>query len=153
MESKNKSLILTIAIITILTIGIVLVIVFNGNAQKSIEDPIGLEGQEYTHINEDMSMTNTSTKLSEPKKIGDIEIKDIKLETVNAVTTITATVLNNGTKADGDYMVKLRFLDDGGKQIIEIGAYINATEPGSTSLLSATTTLNFVNAYDFEVIK
>ena len=109
--------------------------------------------QKYSELHGNLSKTNTSDKLKENKTLGSLEIKDIELTTENNVTTLMANVVNNGDRVDGDYMVTINFFNDTGRNIMDIMGYINKVEPGEITLLYATTTTDFANAYDFEIVK
>lgn len=109
--------------------------------------------QKYIVLNDDLSKTNMSDKLKEIKKIGDLEIKDMQIITADNVTTVKASVTNNGSVTDGNFMVDLDFKNDNGRSILKIKAYINKVEPGKTVLLTTTTTTDFANAYDYTITK
>lgn len=158
---SKKIIAILIGIIVLILIVIVWRILIMGKKEKTSKNlqyeqklqELETIGQKYTQLNEDLSMTNTSEKLNESKKIDELEIKDMKLYTKDNITTITATVINNGTTASKDFIAKINFIDDQKNSIIEIAAYINGIEPGQTTMLSATTTMDFVNAYDFIVTR
>ena len=110
--------------------------------------------QNNIQMSEDMqTKTNISSKVTDPKDFGKLQIKDMKLETKNNVTNITANVVNNGTQTDGGYMVTLNFFDDKGRSMLEVIAFINTVEPGQTTLLTTQATTDIANAADYTITK
>lgn len=148
MRKWEKYWILSLIILVILVLIIVGVI----NNKKEEEQAIVNEPKEkYVQVQEDGSKVNTSNKLKETKKLGNLSISNISLKSQGNESFVTASVKNNGSSVDGDKFITITVLDDKQNVITKVDAYLSTIEPGEETVLRSTTSADFANAYDFKV--
>ena len=116
--------------------------------EEDIEDV-----EEYVIIADDGTKINTSEKLSETKTIDGIEITNIQLTESGNVTQLLATMTNTSDETQGGYIATLTLIDEDGNAILEMSPYIDSLEPGESTELNASATLDYANAYDFTIEK
>ena len=105
------------------------------------------------NILEDGTKYNTSEKLQETKKIEGIEISDMQLTQKDNVTLLLGTITNTSDTTQGGYPVAIKVMDKDGNEITTIVAYIGTLEPGKTTQLNTSKTIDCVNAYDLSITK
>ena len=145
----NKKIIIifgTVIIIITIIIGIVYKI-----KQKNKEPE--KENKEIPPITvmEDGTKVNTKEKLNEAKLVNDLLISNIQLTEKNGVTTLLANITNKGEKKTEFKRLKIVFLDEKGNEISSATAFLSPLEVGETTQLNASTTSNYINAYDFKI--
>lgn len=151
MKSNEKILITILVIITLC------LVIFAVNRGKSKDVEGNVKGstndvmKEYVQMTEDGTKVNTSEKLGEKKTVNNIEFTDIQLTENDGETLLIATVRNTGSVKTEMFAVSITLLDENGKEIKTIPGLVAPLEPGATSKFSSSTTLDFVNAYDFKV--
>ena len=148
-----------VLLIAVLVIAIVLIVglAIGRNIKKEKKEENNNVGQvqneEYVEVLEDGTKVNTSNKLKENKKFGNLEISNISIEEKENETILEADVTNIGSNNEGDYAVYLLIKDDEGKEIKKIAGYINHIGPNEKTKLRIKTSYDFANAYDFEIEK
>lgn len=160
----NKEKVLIISLILIFAFGVVAIVSTKSNeeenAEQQVEENVSEENvnedkiqniEKYVEVKQDGSKENTSNKLKETKKLGNLEFSNINLKSEGNESYITATVKNTGTVLEGDKAIRLIFLDDKGNKIITVTAYVDTIEPQMQASLRCTTSADFTNAYDFTV--
>ena len=148
-----------VLLIAVLVIAIVLIVglAIGRNIKKEKKEENNNVGQvkneEYVEVLEDGTKVNTSNKLKENKKFGNLEISNISIEEKENETILEADVTNIGSNNEGDYAIYLLIKDDEGKEIKKIAGYINHIGPNEKTKLRIKTSYDFANAYDFEIEK
>ena len=148
-----------VLLIAVLVIAIVLIVglAIGRNIKKEKKEENNNVGQvqneEYVEVLEDGTKVNTSNKLKENKKFGNLEISNISIEEKENETILEADVTNIGSNNEGDYAIYLLIKDDEGKEIKKIAGYINHIGPNEKTRLRIKTSYDFANAYDFEIEK
>jgi len=143
---------------------ILIIVMANINKKDSLSNDVntntlqqGNEGntivEEFVEVQEDGSKLNVSEQLSKTKVVDGLELTNIRVVENNNVTQVTADIKNPTDKTLGDFPVDIKVLDKSGKEIATIGGFIDRVAPGETAELNASATVDFANAYDFEVIK
>lgn len=148
-----------VLLIAVLVIAIVLIVglAIGRNIKKEKKEENNNVGQvqneEYVEVLEDGTKVNTSNKLKENKKFGNLEISNISIEEKENETILEADVTNIGSNNEGDYAIYLLIKDNEGKEIKKIAGYINHIGPNEKTRLRIKTSYDFANAYDFEIEK
>lgn len=154
---KNNPVIM-VGIIIVIIIGVIFVVVNNKNNKGNNSD-VGI----YTDVTsqdtsisniktlEDGSKENISIKIKEEKTFEGLIIKDVKFTTKNGETTFTAKVENKSDKAFKASPVTIIFTDKDGKELWQLGAYIDDTVKGSETLINAIANADISDAYDYTI--
>lgn len=161
----NPKIILVAIAVLIVVIVIVAIAV---NAGKGKENNKGAEGNGGENQNEQVSgpaiegdenikqdgnvKTNVSKALKEDKKYGIYTLSNIKVESVNGLAKLTATVSANVSEKVAGKPVKVEFYDKDGKMLSSMGAYMPQVKPGETRTFEAKSTTDFANIYDFKIV-
>lgn len=99
----------------------------------------------------DNEKVNNSQALITEKEYKGMKISGINLSTSNGVTNFTAAVENN---TENDYegeIVTLVFLNEDGSEYGRLDASIPRVKKGEVTEISAGTTSDLTNAYDFKI--
>jgi len=156
---KGKEIMIVSGIIIVLLLVIIIGATANKNNDTPVSPQVGEIGQnaqnggEFSEVTLDGTKVNTSDALSKTKKVDGLEISNIKLVEKNNVSQILADVKNPTSGTKGDFAVSIIVLDKSGKEIANIGGYIDKVNAGETVQLNASATVDFANAYDFKVEK
>lgn len=97
----------------------------------------------------------TSDKLAEKKQYGELEIANVKFETEDKMTEVTADVINNtGSDVERQY-VNINILDKNGEKITDITGFIEEVEAGGTGKMKGSflTSEATNNAYNVEITR
>lgn len=138
----------------ILAILVLLIIVFIG--VKKINDSkkkqkVEINSTTYVQILEDGTKYNTSTKLSEIKKVGNLEFDDSQLTNKNGKTTLLANVKNIGNKKIEWVELEIILIDQNGNELDTLDSLLGTIKPGENIQLNAETTNDYSNIYDYIV--
>lgn len=144
-KKKNKKIIVFIIIVLIL-IAVVVLIVNKDN--KKVEDK---KEDSYIEETEDGIKVNKSSKLNEAKLVNGLLISNIQLTEKDGMTTLLADVTNKNEEKTGFKKLTIILLDENGNEISSMTAFISEIESGKTTQLNASTTSNYIKAYDFKV--
>ena len=133
---------------------------FNNANTTQTDNSNSLSEENTNNINEEFVQTldngvrvNTSDKLHETKSIDGLEISDFTLTQRDNTTLLLGTIKNVSSSTKGGYPIDIKVIDKDNQELITISGYINELAPGETSQLNVSTTLDYVNAYDFEITK
>ena len=152
MKDKKWWIFIGIAIILIVVL-LVYKSSLNNNEGKTNEQIVENTIIGNTKIEEDGTKVNISEKFIETKKIDGLEISNIKFSQKDNVTQILADVKNTTDKKVEGFDVMLKIMDKEGNMIIGLGSFIPTVEANGTATLNTTTLGDYVDAYDFEIIK
>ena len=156
--NKNEKIMIGILVI-ITAIVIIVAIARKKDSKQEIAEETNTQEQttiaqeEFVNILEDGTKYNTSEKLQETKKIEGIEISDMQLTQKDNVTLLLGTITNTSDTTQGVYPVAIKVMDKDGNEITTIVAYIGTLEPGKTTQLNTSKTIDCVNAYDLSITK
>ena len=157
MKKAEKQMIAILIIVTIIIIGIVFIITrISRPEEESIEqqeDVITAQPKErYVQTMDDGTKLNISTKFNEQKDLGDIIISNIQLTEKDSQTVFLADATNNSNVNIKETEIDIILYNDDGSEITTINGIISGMKPGETVKIDATTTLDFANAYDFQIV-
>lgn len=147
MKKWEKYWILGLVILVV----VVLIMVIPRNDEEEKERELNTQEEKYAQVQDNGLKVNTSNKLKETKKLGNLEISNISLKSQGNESYITASVKNTGNTTDGDKFITITVLDDKQNIITKIDAYLSTIEAGQETILRSTTSADFANAYDFKV--
>lgn len=139
---KNKSIILILVIVIIVVLiilGIKAISGSNKNAQNEINNQT------------DSTVINTNNKLSEAKRIGNLEFVNTSISSNGGESYLITTAKNIGSTEDGDKFITFNILDSSENTIANIDAYIGAVNVGEETAVSLKISSDLANAYDFQV--
>lgn len=144
-KKKNKKIIVFIIMLLIL-IAVVVFLVNKDN--KKVENK---QEDSYIEETEDGIKVNKSSKLNEAKLVNGLLISNIQLTEKDGMTTLLADVTNKNEEKTGFKKLTITLLDENGDEISNMIAFVGAIEAGETTQLNASTTSNYIKAYDFKV--
>lgn len=151
MKKKEKILIIVLLIILIITI-IFFVKVQNKDSKEQNDIEENFSNEKYVQVLEDGTKINTSTKLKEMKEINGLKFENIQLTEKNGQTILLADLTNNNKKRIEFTLVDVVFMDEKGNEIVTVGGIINPLNSGEKTQFSTSMTLNYVDAYDFQIV-
>ena len=138
----------TLVIITILVI-IIASLITSRYQKQEISEPEKEES--YIQENEDGIKVNKSSKLNEAKLVNGLLISNIQLTEKGGMTTLLADVTNKNEQKTEFKKLKIILLDENENEIATMVAFVNGIDAGETTQLNASTTSNYIKAYDFKV--
>ncbi len=155
--AKNTA-ILIVAIVIIIVMAIIVIIVKNKNTVESSQDVVGSVTSVSTPANfqeaSDGSKTNTSTKVAQTKKVGNITIEETKIVYIKGITSITAKVINDGTEKE-NIKLKIKLMNSDGSVKKEIEAQAGKTPANATKYIKTSITEDLVDVNDitYEIVE
>lgn len=105
---------------------------------------------------QDGKRQNNSTRMQEVHKVENVEgleITEISITAKDRVSTINLIVKNTSEVVSGDFLITISIMDEQGREMIALGAYVNSIGAGETTTATTTTTIDIANAYDYKVKK
>lgn len=147
MSKKERKRIFTIIGILLLII-IILLIVKSITKNDENEGEI-LTKEAYVEIQEDGTNLNTSNKLKETKKLGELEFSNIRLTSKDGESYVTADVKNISTTKLGNKFVHITIVDDKGEDLSKVTIYLGDIQAGEAITINGKASSDFANAYDF----
>ena len=108
---------------------------------------------EFTKVESNGTVVNTSEKLKEEKNAQGFEISDIQYKEVNGETILTARVTNMTGSEQKSFWAEIVLLDKAGKELGRIPVEIAETQKGESIRIEASITERYANAYDFKLEK
>ena len=150
MKKKEKKMILGIIIVGVVIVGIIWLATRNkGEENKPAEQVTAKE--EFVQVLDDGTKLNTSSKLNQDKKLGDLSVGNIQFTYKDGVSVVLANVTNKGNKATSLKMVELTLLNKDGSKIETLEGLIAPLQPGASTQLNMGATSDIANAYDFTI--
>ena len=158
MKKKEKQM---IGVLILGSIVIIIIIFFitrpKDNEVNSGVDTTGetnVSQEEFTKVQEDGTIVNTSEKLKENKEIQGFEIKNIKFQEKNGETIFSARITNKTGSMQESFFGNIVLLDKKGKETGRIPVMISETQVGeSIDIEAIILDINYTNAYDFKLEK
>ena len=153
MKDSEKKMIIILIIVAVLIIGGILLLTRN----RRNEEPAGGNEtnepvEEFVQVLDDGTKLNTSEELHKTKMLDGLEISDLQLTERGNETVLLGTVRNT-TDAVQTSVFNITLIDKTGSEITTLQAYIEGLQPGASTELNVSTTLDYANAYDFRVSK
>lgn len=150
-KSERKQAFIMISVMVVVVLILLVVKAVKGNEEKKHIEENSIHNEAYVEKQEDGTKLNTSDKLKETKTLGYLEFSNIRLTSKNGESYLTATVKNVGTSMEGDDFITITILDESGKILTTVDAYLGTVAAGAEITLSSKTSSDFANAYDFTV--
>lgn len=144
---NKKTIIITILIILVLIIFVVIKKDKKQNNQEIIENNPEILVQTL----EDGTKLNTSTKLSETKKVENLEISNTQITNKNGKTMLLADVKNVGTATIQMMQLEITLIDSNQKEIEKLDGLLGTIKPGETVQLNIEATEDYSDIYDYIV--
>ncbi len=153
MKDSEKKMIIILIIVAVLIIGGITLLTRN----RRNEEPAGGNEtnepvEEFVQVLDDGTKLNTSEELHKTKMLDGLEISDLQLTERGNETVLLGTVRNT-TSTVQTAVFNITLIDKTGSEITTLPAYIEGLEPGASTELNVSTTLDYANAYDFRVSK
>ena len=160
MKSKEKKMILILIVVSVIIIAILWFVTRgkennneNGNGGNSGTTIQNAEQGEFTKVEEDGTIVNTSETLKQNKENIGFTITNINFVKKGNETILTARVTNNtGTEQEG-FLGQIVLLDKNGNEMGRIPAMITETQSGEAIDIETSITESYANAYDFRLEK
>ena len=156
MKKQEKRMLLILVIVSVLIITIIWFATRNkenNNVGGTGTTTENVEQGEFTKVEADGTIVNTSEKLKQTKETLGFSITNINFVKRGNETILTARVTNNTGEAQGDFLGQIVLLDKRGNEIGRIPAMITETENGEAIDIETTITESYANAYDFRLEK
>ena len=157
MKKNEKKMILVLLGIVIVAFVVFLIVKNTNNTNNSNNSGSGSKEntikEEYVKVLNDGTKLNTSAKLSETKKLGDLEIGNIQFTNKNGISVILADVVNKGATTSPDTEIVLTLLDKNNNVLTKLNGLIDELKPGAKTQLNIGVTADYANAYDFTIVK
>ncbi len=152
---KRKKLIIGIGIVIIVIIAIVgIVWLLKSNQQNNGEEGVNEEiTEDFVRTLDNGIKLNVSQMLNEDKKFEEFTLSDIQLTSQNAQTQLLATVTNDSEQATELTQVQVVLYDINGNEIVTLDGIIGPLQPGENTQLNVSSSLDYANAYNFELRK
>lgn len=153
MKKQEKRMLLILVIVSVLIITIIWFATRNKENNNVGGTTENVEQGEFTKVEADGTIVNTSEKLKQTKENLGFSITNINFMKKGNETILTARVTNNTGEAQGDFLGQIVLLDKRGNEIGRIPAMITETENGEAIDIETTITESYANAYDFRLEK
>ena len=156
MKKQEKRMLLILVIVSVLIITIIWFATRNkenNNVGGTGTTTENVEQGEFTKVEADGTIVNTSEKLKQTKENLGFSITNINFMKKGNETILTARVTNNTGEEQGDFLGQIVLLDKRGNEIGRIPAMITETENGEAIDIETTITESYANAYDFRLEK
>ena len=169
----NKKVLIIALIVIVVCISILLVLYILNNdkteknqgmlSQENSEQKVNVSEQgrpEYSLIDmnnkENAKIAEGKKENTSPELLGEKVFEDLKLSNINlyakdGMVSFEAQVENMSNKNFESKKVVLVFKDQDGKEIRRVNSYLGLIKPGEKNTLSAKTSHDVVNAYDFSL--
>lgn len=151
MKKNRKKIILLVAIIAII---ILTVIIWKAFSKEEVpQEPTTNQIEEFVEKRENGQKVNTSQQVAQEKIVEELTIKEIKVTSLNNVTTITANVSNNTQTEKKGFYIQITAVNKNGEKIATCEGIIDTIQAGKTVTLNVRATSDFANAYDLQFSK
>ena len=153
MKSQEKRMLLILVIVSALIITIIWFATRNKENNNVGGTTENVEQGEFTRVEADGTIVNTSEKLKQTKEDLGFSITNINFVKKGNETILTARVTNNTGEAQGDFLGQIVWLEKSGKEIGKIPVMISETQNGEAIDIETSITESYANAYDFRLEK
>ena len=154
MKKEEKRMLLILVIVSALIITIIWFATRNKeNNNVGGTTTENVEQGEFTRVEADGTIVNTSEKLKQTKENLGFSITNINFVKKGNETILTARVTNNTGTEQGSFFGKIILLDKSGNEIGTIPVMISETQNGEAIDIETSITESYANAYDFRLEK
>ena len=153
MKSQEKRMLLILVIVSALIITIIWFATRNKENNNVGGTTENVEQGEFTKVEADGTIVNTSEKLKQTKENLGFSITNINFVKKGNETILTARVTNNTGTEQGSFFGKIVLLDRSGNKIGRIPVMISETQSGEAIDIETSITESYANAYDFRLEK
>ena len=153
MKKQEKRMLLILVIVSALIITIIWFATRNKENNNVGGTTENVEQGEFTKVEADGTIVNTSEKLKQTKENLGFSITNISFVKKGNETILTARVTNNTGAEQGSFFGKIVLLDKSGKEIGRIPVMISETQNGEAIDIETSITESYANAYDFRLEK
>ena len=153
MKKQEKRMILILIIVSALIITIIWFATRNKENNNVGGTTENVEQGEFTKVEADGTIVNTSEKLKQTKENLGFSITNINFVKKGNETILTARVTNNTGTEQGSFFGKIILLDKSGNEIGTIPVMISETQNGEAIDIETSITESYANAYDFRLEK
>ena len=153
MKKEEKRMLLILVIVSALIITIIWFATRNKENNNVGGTTENVEQGEFTRVEADGTIVNTSEKLKQTKEDLGFSITNINFVKKGNETILTARVTNNTGAEQGSFFGKIVLLDKSGKEIGRIPVMISETQNGEAIDIETSITESYANAYDFRLEK
>ena len=153
MKKQEKRMLLILVIVSALIITIIWFATRNKENNNVGGTTENVEQGEFTRVEADGTIVNTSEKLKQTKEDLGFSITNINFVKKGNETILTARVTNNTGEAQGDFLGQIVLLDKRGNEIGRIPTMITETQKGEAIDIETSITESYANAYDFRLEK
>ena len=153
MKSQEKRMLLILVIVSALIITIIWFATRNKENNNVGGTTENVEQGEFTKVEADGTIVNTSEKLKQTKENLGFSITNINFVKKGNETILTARVTNNTGTEQGSFFGKIVLLDKSGKEIGRIPVMISETQNGEAIDVETSITESYANSYDFRLEK
>ena len=153
MKKQEKRMLLILVIVSALIITIIWFATRNKENNNVGGTTENVEQGEFTKVEADGTIVNTSEKLKQTKENLGFSITNINFVKKGNETILTARVTNNTGAEQGSFFGKIVLLDKSGKEIGRIPVMISETQSGEAIDIETSITESYANAYDFRLEK
>ena len=153
MKKQEKRMLLILVIVSALIITIIWFATRNKENNNVGGTTENVEQGEFTKVEADGTIVNTSEKLKQTKENLGFSITNINFVKKGNETILTARVTNNTGEAQEGFLGQIVLLNKSGNEIGRIPAMITETENGEAIDIETTITESYANAYDFRLEK
>ena len=153
MKKEEKRMLLILVIVSALIITIIWFATRNKENNNVGGTTENVEQGEFTKVEADGTIVNTSEKLKQTKENLGFSITNINFVKRGNETILTARVTNNTGAEQGSFFGKIVLLDKSGKEIGRIPVMISETQSGEAIDIETSITESYANAYDFRLEK
>lgn len=154
MKKNEKRMIAVLVLITVI-VAVVWVVRSRTSKNQVTENGTAVATGEKAGANsevlDDGTKLNNSNKLGEKKTFEGLELSDFQLTEKDNISTLLGTVKNTGSSASSSRVLVLTFVDKDGKELASIEALVSELQPGDSTQLNTSATMDLSDAYNFTV--
>ncbi len=155
-EKRNILILIGVGLIIICAIWVCTNLI-NKKDKETVGNPTqetnNISRGEYTKVEQDGSVVNTSKKLHEDKEESGFSVSNISFGEENGETVLKARITNKTGTDQAAFFGNIVLLDKAGNEIGRIPVSVSATQNGETVEIEAYITESYANAYNFKLEK
>ncbi len=152
MKSNEKKGLIILILVAIIIIAIIFFVTRGKKENKNTNNTTNnVPAEEFVQVLEDGTKLNTSTKLNQMKKFNGLEFGNIQFTNKDGQSVLLADVKNTSGKSTELQLVDIILIDKDGKEIVKVSGIIAPLQDGESTQFNTSTTLDYSNAYDFEI--
>ena len=151
MNQNNKLIIILLIFVLLLVVGVFAFIMIKNNTQDNNSSSSSITTEVTVEKLEDGTKLNTSSKLSQIKRVGNLEISNSQITNKDGKTTLLADVKNIGTETINSLELQIILLDESGKEIKTLNGILGTIKTNETTQLNVASTQDYTNIYDYTI--